>query len=233
MSKKASARESATTLGLSAPLKALWLAGAPLAGVAIGYSLPRVAGWALGLPWVPMRGPLELVAELDQRWSAAIFLGGGFILGLAFAVFAVFSCLTVTVTNEEVRLKKEDTARHIPKADISAVFTDGRSLVILDRESRQIFRDHHESTDDELADAFRTHGYPWFAEDPYNDLYRRWIPSMPELPPGVNALLKAREEALRKKAADDVAELRSEIEKLEYTVRESGVKQYWRPLVSS
>ncbi|AEF41528.1 YqeB family protein [Hoyosella subflava] len=233
MNMKASAHGPETELGLSFPIRLLLFIGSPLAGAAVGYSLPRVAEWALNLPWIPMRGPLELVSSFDQRWSILAFLVAGFLLGVVFAVIAVVGCLTITVNNHDVTLAKDGDSRTISRSDISAAFVDGRNLVLLDRESRQVCRDPHESTVAELADAFRKHGYPWCDQDPHADLYRRWIPAAPELPAGVNALLKAREEALRKKVAEDVTELRGEVERLGYTVREEGTKQYWRPLVGS
>ncbi|WBL39587.1 hypothetical protein O7R04_01295 [Bacillus velezensis] len=46
--------------------------------------------------------------------------------------------------------------------------------------------------------------------------------------PGANALLKAREKALKEEEKADAKELKAEISKLGITVREKGSRQYWR-----
>jgi hypothetical protein len=53
----------------------------------------------------------------------------------------------------------------------------------------------------------------------------------PELPPTVNALLKARSKAFDQgdKGKADLLELRDEVTKLGYTVKDKEKKQYWRP----
>ncbi|TCN40985.1 hypothetical protein EV644_105270 [Kribbella orskensis] len=53
----------------------------------------------------------------------------------------------------------------------------------------------------------------------------------PELPPAVNAALKARSKAfaLGDKGKPDVRELREEGAKLGYTVRDEDKRQYWCP----
>ncbi|MFS8514428.1 MAG: DUF308 domain-containing protein, partial [Planifilum fulgidum] len=84
---------------------------------------------------------------------------------------------------------------------------------------------------EDLAEAFQNHGYPWSADgDPFKDRYRRWVPDLPELPPSAHALLKVRERALKEKNKKDIAELREELAKIGYIVRDEGVNQYWRPV---
>jgi len=81
------------------------------------------------------------------------------------------------------------------------------------------------------AAAFRKHGYPWSDDgDPHRDQYRRWVPDMPDLPASANALLKARELALQKKDKTDAEDLRKELARLGYVVREEGTRQYWRKI---
>src|SRR5690606_19175879 len=84
---------------------------------------------------------------------------------------------------------------------------------------------------EDLAEAFQNHGYPWSADgDPFKDRYRRWVPDLPELPPSAHALLKVRERALKEKNKKDIAELREELAKIGYIVRDEGVNQYGRPV---
>ena len=211
----------------------IWL-GFPLVGLAAGWALPVLARWLLTLPWVPFAGPARLVAALGSGFGRVALIGAGLLLGLVFALVAVHETLRVTVADVEVRLRLGDTTRTVPRGEVTAVFVDGRHLVVLDRESRQVVRDRLERAGDpHVAAAFRAHGYPWLEGDPYATLFRRWVPDLPDLPGAVNAVLAARAVALKNKSGTDAAELRDEVQKLGYTVRDDGTTQHWRPLVRS
>lgn len=227
------AKEPTTRLWLPLADRLVLLIGAPALGAGLGLLLPPVSDWVMGLPWMPMRGPFELVASFESRWVGAVLAGLGLLAGLVLVVIAFATSLKVTLSDSRVRVEINDTTRVIERAAVDAVFMDGKKLVILDHESRQLLRDTSEERPADVARAFAAHGYPWADADPYADLYRRWVPDTPEVPSAVNALLKAREVALRKKAAEDIAELRLEVEKLGYAVRDEAVRQYWRPLVRS
>jgi hypothetical protein len=222
-----------TVLGFSLGDRLFIGAGFPLLGAGLGYLVPYLATWALKLPWVPLSGPLKLIASFRGTWALGILVGIGAVLGLGLAFLAIVESLKVTLTDNGIRLDKDGRARTIARGEVAAVFVDGRTLVVLDRESRQLVRDMCESKPAAIARAFRAHGYPWVDGDPYAELYRRWVPDTPDLPAAANALLKAREVALRKRAGRDVAELRDETQKLGFVVRDDGARQYWRPLVRS
>ena len=220
-----------TVLRLSRRDLLLLLVGGPLLGAVLGVVLPPLADWMVELRWVPMRGPFELLSSLDGGLTLLWCALAGLLLGLGLATLAVLSCLKVTVSAASVRAEKDDNVRVIAREDIDAVFLDGKRLVILDQASRQLLCETIEARPEDVARAFTAHGYPWTATDPFAELYRRWVPDTPDLPAAANAVLKARENALKKKAADDAAELRDEVQKLGFVVRDDAAKQYWRPLV--
>ncbi|WP_052851269.1 hypothetical protein [Streptomyces avicenniae] len=226
-------QRTATELGLPASGQALLLIGGPALGALLGYFLPRVAKRIAALRWAPMKGPFQLISSWEGHWVAFALGALGLVVGLLFAFAAVESTLRITVTDAGLRLRKDEAVHEIERPDVEAVFLDGKRLVILDRESRHLLRDTSEASAATIEHAFTAHGYPWRAADPYADLYRRWVPETPDLPGLVNALLKAREAALGKKAHDDAVELRGEVEKSGFTVRDEGHRQYWRPLVRS
>ncbi|UCM90914.1 YqeB family protein [Streptomyces marincola] len=222
----------ATVLGLPARDRWLLVAGAPALGALAGAAAPFAAAWAADRPWAPFGGPLELIASFDRSWSFVVLGAVGLLLGAAFAVFALASCLRVTLAGDEVRLDKDGRTRYLERPCVAAVFTDGRQLVILAQDSRELLREDYEGGAARLARGFRAHGYPWAGEsDPHAELYRRWVPDTPDLPAGVNAVLAARDKALRKKQDRDAADLRAEVQKLGIVVRDRERRQYWRPLV--
>ncbi|MFR9722218.1 hypothetical protein ACL02R_02445 [Streptomyces sp. MS19] len=226
-------QRTATELGMPRADQAVLLCGGPVLGALAGFFLPPVADWVAGLRWAPMQGPFELIASWDAGWVALVLGVLGLAAGLLLAFAAIESTLRVTVTDAALTVRKDEAVREIRRHDVETVFLDGKRLVVLDRESRHLLRDTSEMPAGAIERAFTAHGYPWCAADPYAGLYRRWVPETPDLPGAVNALLKAREAALSKKAHDDTAELRAEVEKSGFAVRDEGSRQYWRPLVRS
>jgi len=221
-------------LAYSVADRAAILLGLPALGLLLGLLLPVLARWALDLRTaLPVRPVFRLVGAVDEPWEIAVALAVGLLLGAGVAVLAFTESMTVTLTGAQARFATHDRIRTVPRADVDAVFVDGRRLVVLDRESRQLVRDTHQASAAVLAGAFRAYGYPWRDADPYADLFRRWVPGTPDLPAATNAVLAAREVALKKKAGRDVDDLRDAVEKLGVTVRDEGARQFWRPLVRS
>ncbi|MDT0305688.1 hypothetical protein RM780_01750 [Streptomyces sp. DSM 44917] len=224
-----------TVVGLTPGERLLLWAGLPALGIVLGFLLPPVADGATGLPWAPLEGPLELIASWEGPWVAAALAGTGLLLGAGLAFLAVLTCLRITLTDDRIRLDKDGRTRTLRREDVAAVFLDGKRLVVLAPDTRELLREEPEGGAEALAAAFAAHGYPWRdGGDPYAEHFRRWVPGAPEAPAGVNALLKARESALRKKSRQDAEELREEVQKLGAVVRDgSGHRQYWRPLIPS
>jgi hypothetical protein len=223
-----------TVLGFPLVDRLVLVGGLPALGLLLGFLLPPFARWATGLSiGLPMRPAFKLLGAVDKPWEVAACLAVGLVLGLGVALVTMTESMKVTLTDTELRLDKDDRTRTVARADVDAVFLDGKKLVVLDHESRQLVRDTHQAPGAALARAFRAHGYPWQDADPYADLYRRWVRDTPDLPPAVNAVLAAREVALRKKAGREVRDLGDAIEKLGFAAREEGARQCWRPLVRS
>lgn len=200
--------------------------------------LPRRA-----IPLLALSGPLLgavtggvplLLAGRGAPWGVLTGLAVGAGLAVA-ALLAVLSCTAVALTDSSVRVVghlPRRRARVIARRDVAAVFLDGRRLVVLDRASRQLVSETTRAGARDLARAFRAHGYPWTGQDPHERLYRRWVPGTAELPAAVNAALSVREIALRRRLGRAATELREEVQKLGFVVRDRAARQHWRPLVS-
>jgi hypothetical protein len=205
----------------------------PLVGMVLGFLLPIAARHATQLSRLPLRTVFEFVASVEKPWQVVAFMGGGLVLGLVFAFASLSESLTITLTDARIEVANDQLEEGFDRADVSAVFMDGKHLVVLDHGSRQLVRGTHAAPAQKLAAAFRAHGYPWQDSDPYADLFQKWAPGSGALRPEVNAVLVARKEALKHKAAYDVRELTQAAESLGYTVRDKGTEQFWRPLVQS
>jgi hypothetical protein len=223
-----------TVLGLPLVDRLVLFVGIPAVVLLVGLAVPPFARWALSWETGLLFRPLFRIAgAIDRPWEVAVNLAIWLAVGAGLAVGAAREAARVTLTPTEVRVDRGGRSERIARSDVAAVFLDGKRLVVLDRESRQVAREPHQARGPVLADAFRAYGYPWQDADPYAALFRRWVPDLPDVPPAVNAVLAAREIALRKKAGTEARELRDAVEKLGFVVRDEGVQQYWRPLVRS
>lgn len=101
-------------------------------------------------------------------------------------------------------------------------------MVLLDADDGELVRQPSDLPTDRLSRAFRDHGWPWAEADPHRDAYRRWVPGLPGLPDGADALLRARQEALEKDRDDEARELRTELGRYGVVLRDDGERQYWR-----
>ncbi|MFK4064312.1 hypothetical protein [Streptomyces sp. NPDC029674] len=228
---RGAARETVTELGHPRSDLLLLLGGLPLLGLLVGLVVPRLARWASGSPVLPWRDGIEFVGRLDAPWQTALVMAAGLVAGLALAFTAIAETLTLKLSGTRVRVERDGRTLTFERADISAVFLDGKELVLLGADSGELVRGEPGPRAAALAGAFRAHGYPWRDGDPHASLFHRWIPGTPGLPAEVHALLAAREAALKRKAPHDARELAETVRGLGFVVRDEGAEQYWRARV--
>lgn len=223
-----------TVIGHSAGDKVLLFGGLPLLGLVLGFFLPRIADWAAGRGWVPFQGVLKVIAAWDGWWVVVICVLVGLVAGVLLAA-ALDDILKVTITHRSVEFLKNQKTLTVPREKVAVAFLDGKEIVLQDASSRELAREKHDQLKSEAKQipiAFRAHGYPWSdAGDPHESEFRRWIEDDPDLPRAVNAILKVRSKAFDQgdKGKADLRELRGEVTKLGYTVKDTDKKQYWRP----
>ncbi|MFC0624538.1 YqeB family protein [Kribbella deserti] len=224
-----------TVIGHSTVDKLVLYGGLPVVGLVLGYFLPRIADWAMTQKWLP-KGPLRFIAEWDAWWVVGILMLAGLIGGLLLAAVALEDSLKVTVTDTEVELLKNTKTQTVRRSDLALAFLDGKELVLQDATSRELAREKHDqlaSGRAKFGPAFRQHGYAWSEDgDPHANAFSRWIEDHPDVPPAVNAVLKARAKAIAAgdKGKADVREFRQEVGKLGYVVRDEHGKQYIRAI---
>jgi len=217
-----------TFLGFSRALQVTIVSAFAVVPAVLGWFLPDLVGWALGLPLIPFRAVLRLLDETPEPWLSVGGSGLGLLIGGWVGVLAVVESLAITLTDDQIRLKINGTTRTFDRAQIAAAFLDAQQLVLLGPDTRELAREKPEVSGEAVAAGFRAHGYPWREADPYRDAFRLWVPELPGLPAGANALLSARARARAKKQKDDAQELRREAAALGVVVRDEGNRQYWR-----
>ncbi|MFG2102555.1 hypothetical protein ACGFJ5_18360 [Micromonospora echinaurantiaca] len=213
--------------GGATELAVLWV-GLPAAGAGAGALLARFAGWIAELPWAPVQQLFEVVDRLPDPQAGIGGLAVGALGGLVLGAMGAADRLVVTVDVERVRLRRGGAEREVERRATRAVFVDGKDLVLLGGDDEELARERSDLSAERLSDAFRGRGWPWTDGDPHRDAYRRWVPGLPGLPSGADALLRARQRALDKEKGGEVRELRVELARLGVVVRDDGKRQYWR-----
>jgi hypothetical protein len=202
--------------------------GLPVLGAALLLGVDRLADVVVQVPWAPLRGPFRLIQGLPEPAATYGALALGAVAGLVLAALVDAESLTVRLTRTEVQLSRPGTRRVVPRADVAVAFRDGDRLVLLGRTGRELAREPSHVSAALLARAFTGNGIAWSDTDPYADAYRRWIPDSPEVPAEAHAVFAARQKALGSGDQRDLTELREELARLGYVVRDDRKRQYWR-----
>jgi hypothetical protein len=217
-----------TELGYGSFGRTMFLVVPAVIGALLGWGLVALLDWLLGLPWIPMRGPLTLLDSVPDAIALPALIGLGIVAGVLFGVYALQDELFVTVDDHEVRLKHGDADRRLPRTAVHAVFLDRKDLVLLGDDGNELAREKTDRPAARLAEAFTRHGYPWRDADPRAGDFRLWTATAQGLPGGAGALLSMRARALQDNKNTDAADLRAELIDLGVVVRDEGGKQYWR-----
>ena len=200
-----------------------------LVGAGLGWALPVLLDWLLGLRWIPFRGPLSLIDSVPDEIALPVLIGLGLVAGVVFGLYALHEELSITVDDHRVRLRRGDADRRLDRTAIADVFLDGKELVLLGHDSNELAREKTDRPAARLPDAFTQRGYPWRTEgDPRAGDFRLWSDRAQGLPAAARAMLSMRARALKAKKGDDAADLRAELSNLGVVVRDEGGKQYWR-----
>lgn len=203
-------------------------------GAVAGALLPLLARLLLALPWAPLEGPAELLTSVPEPARTLGTIAVGVLAGLLLGFTAVHESLSVRVGDTHVTLTIRDSDQEFAREEISLFFRDGKQLVLLGPTGLELAREHCGLNWQRLADALTAHGHTWAGQDPHRAEFRRWVPGTPGLPPGADALLRAR--ALARKdedSAEEARELRGELLRLGVVVRDEEGRQYVRVVTAT
>lgn len=202
--------------------------GFPVVGAVLAWLLKLAAGWVASLPWAPFQGLFKLVASLPEPQATIVAVLVGIAAGVVFVVLAERDYATVGVDDDQVTITRGGSSRTVSRSSIAAAYLDGKQLVLLGQDTRELARQGGDLDLKGVRAALTAHGYPWRDGDPHADDYRRWVEGLPGLPTGADALLRARARALHEDNADDAAQLREELGTMGVVVRDEDKRQYWR-----
>ncbi|MGQ5530709.1 YqeB family protein [Bacillus sp. CGMCC 1.60114] len=220
--------ESETFLGHSKFQKAIIVLVPMILGGSIGWFVPIIANWILKLPVVPMEKLVLFIASFNSLWVSSIAAIIGTIAGLLLALVILNESLEVTISYNNLQLKFGERINIIEKKDILAIYIENKHLVILGQTSNELYREVIEMKVDTVREAFNKYQYPWNEIDPFGSQYQRWALGHPDFPEKINALLYARDHALKEKKKANAKYLREDLAQLGVVIRDERNGQYVR-----
>jgi NADH:ubiquinone oxidoreductase subunit 5 (subunit L)/multisubunit Na+/H+ antiporter MnhA subunit len=139
-----------------------WLIGGlVVAGVAAGIGLPYA--WKLigEWEWVPFHGPMKSLMSPHAPWVMIVRPLILAALGLVVALVIIDEVPEVTLTGEEIQVKKGRDTRTIRRGQVAGIYQERSKVIIESSQGRRLFHDNIEGGRQRVRDAFIAHGYPW------------------------------------------------------------------------
>lgn len=217
-----------TILGFSRFEKLMIILIPMILGGTIGWFLPTIAKWILKLPFIPLEKLFIFASHSNNFWFSISAIIIGVIAGIILSIFILSESLKVIISDDAVKLQIGDEQKIINKSDISAVYVEKKTLIILGKYSNELCRESLESKIETTKNAFLYHRYPWKEEDPFIKQYKRWVLGHPDFSNQINALLYAREQALKNDEEDEAKQLRKDLVQLNIVIRDDKNAQYVR-----
>ncbi|MYL43552.1 YqeB family protein [Virgibacillus salexigens] len=217
-----------TIIGLKRMEKAIVIILPILSGAILGWYIPVLADWVLTLPIVPLEDFISLIASLNHFWVSIVSLILGIIAAIVFIIIVFNETLKVEVSDRMVELIIGEKQDKFEKQQISAIYVEGKQLVILGLSSEEKYREVVESKFDYVKEVFLAYGYPFRNEDPYINYYQRWELGNGDLPSDVNSILYARSRALREDQKKEAKRLREDLAQLGVVIRDEQNSQFIR-----
>lgn len=223
-------------VGASPLTRAVWWLGYPVGGGLAALAMTVGGDWLGSIPFLPW------MFHASEAWldsivgripgdlpTTVVATGVGTLAGLGLGAYSHHRTPTVTVDHDGLRLVSEDADSWVDRADVHTVFVDDEEVVILGHRSEIVALGSSEDLQvPALAEALTHHGYRWHDGDPHAHEYRRWVPGLPELPAGADAIFAVRQEALEEEDQDELDSLRGELAKIGVIVRDDDEHQHWR-----
>lgn len=210
-----------------------WIVGVRIAGAVLGVGAAFVIGpivsWLLGLSG-DAPGPLRLAAGLPLVWAIPVLTIAG--LGLGFWITREWQKENgiITVSPDGVTVQRGGTGTHVGRDRISEVFSDGRDLILVDKQTNELLR---AKTDkillSRLRQAFEGLGYPWQGTtDPHEQDFVTWVDGNGLIDGRAQDLLRARQRALADKRSGAAEDAHDELRDRGIVVRDRNDAQQYR-----
>lgn len=209
-----------------------WIVAFHLLGAAAGFGaafiIGPLVGWLLGFVG-DAPGLLRLAGSLPLVWAIPVLTIAGLIAGFLLSAQWQEEVGVVTVGSESVTVYRGGTGSLLKRERIAGAFTDGKDLIIVDADAKEMLRSKTDRIlDTRLQTAFEEHGYRWQGTtDPREEAFIAWIDGDGPLDAAAHDLLRSRQRALADKRAGEAESRRDELVEAGIVVRDrDGGQQY-------
>ena len=126
----------------------------------LGWVAPWVLGWGLAQPWLPFRGPLLILDQLEADFGGWLLIVVGAVAGLIVGFLAVADTTKTEITARDITFVKGDRKQRFARSQIGVVVLDGSHVVLQDRADADLIRLKVDGSIPELTEALRSHDWP-------------------------------------------------------------------------
>lgn len=152
--------DTSTTVELPTSEQLIIVAVTSAVGVGAGLLLPRVAGWALSLPWTPRRDLLGFIDRYATGWVAWVLPALGLVAGVLLGLSLVHATARVQVSADALVVLKGDHRRRFARAEVSRVLIEDKHLVLRGRLDEDLIREKLDVSRDAVLVAIRRYDWP-------------------------------------------------------------------------
>ena len=117
-------------------------------------------GWGLSLPWLPFKGPLAILDQLEGNFGGWLLIVLGAVAGLVLGFLAVADTTKIEITARDITFVKGDKKQRFARSQIGTVVIDGSHLVLRDRADADLIRQKIDGSMAEVTEALRSHDWP-------------------------------------------------------------------------
>src|SRR5699024_7127246 len=106
---------------------------------------------------------------------------------------------------------------------------DRKQIIFLGNKGEELFREVKPDVKvGKIQGLFESFGYPWKEHDPFASEYKLWVENYPGFDAHANALLAAREKAIKEEDDKKITDIRQELSKMGIIIYDEDGKQYVR-----
>lgn len=224
-----------TIIGVGRIERFLWIIGFSIIGAVVGYFFSYILSWANNIERFSNSRRLSLITKITDfvnstigEWDTLLFIIIGIVGGIYLGKILLRESPTVSISDYSIAIDNDLESLTFARNEIQEIYYDKDELIIIGTTDHELLRESYDIKEEKLKNTFKNHNYPFSLNDPYKTYFKQWSSSTDELSIAANALMKARELAIKNKEEDEVIGIRNELSKLGVIVKDDDTKQYWR-----
>ncbi len=125
-------------------------------GATLGWVAPWVVGWGLAQRWLPLKGPLAILDQLEETFGGWLLIVVGAVAGLIVRFLAMADTTKIEITARDITFVKGDKKQRFARSQITTIVIDGSHLVLPDQADVDLIRQKVDGSVPALTEALCT-----------------------------------------------------------------------------